>query len=99
MIIYLKRLKSSKFVRVKAFPMYGGIGVLPYAYYILSVEVRRRPNISRTNIVYLLDPEHGVSRLYSYEGSAIKMRHWGWGAGSLVIMDYARYLRERKTKD
>ena len=27
MIIYLKRLKSSKFVRVKAFPMYGGIGV------------------------------------------------------------------------
>ena len=27
MIIYLKRFKSSKFVRVKAFPMYGGIGV------------------------------------------------------------------------
>ena len=27
MIIYLKRLKSSKFVRVKAFPMYGGIGM------------------------------------------------------------------------
>ena len=27
MIIYLKRLKSSTFVRVKAFPMYGGIGV------------------------------------------------------------------------
>ena len=27
MIIYLKRLKSSKFVRVKAFPMYGGVGV------------------------------------------------------------------------
>ena len=27
MIIYLKRLKSSKFVRVKASPMYGGIGV------------------------------------------------------------------------
>ena len=27
MIIYLKRLKSSKFVRVKAFPMYGDIGV------------------------------------------------------------------------
>ena len=27
MIIYLKRLKSSKFVRMKAFPMYGGIGV------------------------------------------------------------------------
>ena len=27
MIIYLKSLKSSKFVRVKAFPMYGGIGV------------------------------------------------------------------------
>ena len=27
MIIYLKRLKSPKFVRVKAFPMYGGIGV------------------------------------------------------------------------
>ena len=27
MIIYLKRLKSSNFVRVKAFPMYGGIGV------------------------------------------------------------------------
>ena len=27
MIMYLKRLKSSKFVRVKAFPMYGGIGV------------------------------------------------------------------------
>ena len=27
MIIYLKRLKSSRFVRVKAFPMYGGIGV------------------------------------------------------------------------
>ena len=27
MIIYLKRLKSSKFVRVKGFPMYGGIGV------------------------------------------------------------------------
>ena len=27
MIIYLKRLKSSKFVRVKAFPMYGGMGV------------------------------------------------------------------------
>ena len=27
MIIYLKRLESSKFVRVKAFPMYGGIGV------------------------------------------------------------------------
>ena len=27
MIIYLKRLKSSKFVRVKAFPMYDGIGV------------------------------------------------------------------------
>ena len=27
MIIYLKRLKSSKFVRVKAFPMYGSIGV------------------------------------------------------------------------
>ena len=27
MIIYLKRLKSSMFVRVKAFPMYGGIGV------------------------------------------------------------------------
>ena len=27
MIIHLKRLKSSKFVRVKAFPMYGGIGV------------------------------------------------------------------------
>ena len=27
MIIYLKRLKSSKFVRVKAFPMYGGIGL------------------------------------------------------------------------
>ena len=27
MIIYLKGLKSSKFVRVKAFPMYGGIGV------------------------------------------------------------------------
>ena len=26
MIIYLKRLKSSNFVRVKAFPMYGGIG-------------------------------------------------------------------------
>ena len=26
MIIYLKRLKSSKFVRVNAFPMYGGIG-------------------------------------------------------------------------
>ena len=25
--MYLKRLKSSKFVRVKAFPMYGGIGV------------------------------------------------------------------------
>ena len=24
---YLKRLKSSKFVRVKAFPMYGSIGV------------------------------------------------------------------------
>ena len=27
MIIYLKRLKSSTFERVKAFPMYGGIGV------------------------------------------------------------------------
>ena len=28
---YIKRLKSSKFVRVKAFPMYGGIGVsAPY---------------------------------------------------------------------
>ena len=27
MIRYLKRLISSKFVRVKAFPMYGGIGV------------------------------------------------------------------------
>ena len=27
MIKYLKRLKSSKFVCVKAFPMYGGIGV------------------------------------------------------------------------
>ena len=27
MFIYLKRLISSKFVRVKAFPMYGGIGV------------------------------------------------------------------------
>ena len=27
MVRYLKRLKSSKFVRVKAFPMYGGIGV------------------------------------------------------------------------
>ena len=27
MIIYLKRLKSSKFVLVKPFPMYGGIGV------------------------------------------------------------------------
>ena len=27
MIIYLKRLKSSTFVRVKAFPMYDGIGV------------------------------------------------------------------------
>ena len=27
MVKYLKRLKSSKFVRVKAFPMYGGIGV------------------------------------------------------------------------
>ena len=27
MIIYLKRLKSSKFVRVKAFPMYDGIGM------------------------------------------------------------------------
>ena len=27
MIIYLKRLKSSKFVCVKAFPMYGGIGM------------------------------------------------------------------------
>ena len=27
MIRYLKRLKSSTFVRVKAFPMYGGIGV------------------------------------------------------------------------
>ena len=27
MIRHLKRLKSSKFVRVKAFPMYGGIGV------------------------------------------------------------------------
>ena len=27
MIIYLKRLKSSKFVRVKDFPMYGSIGV------------------------------------------------------------------------
>ena len=27
LIIYLKRLKPSKFVRVKAFPMYGGIGV------------------------------------------------------------------------
>ena len=27
MIIYLKRLKSSKFVRVKAFPMYGCIGM------------------------------------------------------------------------
>ena len=27
MIIYLKRLKSSKLVPVKAFPMYGGIGV------------------------------------------------------------------------
>ena len=28
-IIYLKRLKSSKLVRVKAFPMYCGIGVSP----------------------------------------------------------------------
>ena len=27
MVRYLKRLKSSKFVRVKAFPMYGGMGV------------------------------------------------------------------------
>ena len=27
MVRYLKRLKSSKFVRVKAFPMYGDIGV------------------------------------------------------------------------
>ena len=27
MVRYLKRLKSSKFVYVKAFPMYGGIGV------------------------------------------------------------------------
>ena len=27
MVRYLKRLKSSNFVRVKAFPMYGGIGV------------------------------------------------------------------------
>ena len=27
MVRYLKGLKSSKFVRVKAFPMYGGIGV------------------------------------------------------------------------
>ena len=27
MFIYLKRLISSKFVRVKAFPMYGGIGM------------------------------------------------------------------------
>ena len=27
MVRYLKRLKSSKLVRVKAFPMYGGIGV------------------------------------------------------------------------
>ena len=27
MITYLKRLKSSTFVHVKAFPMYGGIGV------------------------------------------------------------------------
>ena len=27
MVRYLKRLKSSKFVRVKAFSMYGGIGV------------------------------------------------------------------------
>ena len=27
MIMYLKRLKSSKFLRVKAFPMYGSIGV------------------------------------------------------------------------
>ena len=27
MIMNLKRFKSSKFVRVKAFPMYGGIGV------------------------------------------------------------------------
>ena len=26
-ILYLKRLKSPKFVRVKVFPMYGGIGV------------------------------------------------------------------------
>ena len=27
MVRYLKRLKSSKFVCVKAFPMYGGMGV------------------------------------------------------------------------
>ena len=27
MVRYLKRLKSSEFVRVKAFPMYGGIGM------------------------------------------------------------------------
>ena len=27
MVRYLKRLKSSKFARVQAFPMYGGIGV------------------------------------------------------------------------
>ena len=47
-ILYLKRLESSKFVRVKAFPMYGGIGVSAPSLYRTDQrsEVRQRDVIN-----------------------------------------------------
>ena len=42
MIIYLKRLKSSKFVRVKAFPIYGGIGVSAPSLHGESIRTERQ---------------------------------------------------------
>ena len=52
--MYLKRLKSSKFVRVKAFPMYGGIGV-------------SAPSLHRESIDSLIKWTNGILEISIFE--------------------------------
>ena len=62
MIIHLKRLKSSKFVRVKAFPMYGGIGVSAPSLHrestdsLITHALALSQSICRENCLFILLP-------------------------------------------
>ena len=62
---YLTRLKSSKFVRVKAFPMYGSIGVSAPSLHRESTDSLIEPYFSTDNVILTMSSTFMMLRTVS----------------------------------